>query len=93
MADGFCIEGWNFALKGGIRDFDAWENHSRSGLLRTVFVNLGREAKSVSRTNPSPVEASNERNRFDKGAGSASSFALFASFQLKEANMGRTMVP
>jgi len=25
MADGFCIEGWNFALKGGIRDFDAWK--------------------------------------------------------------------
>jgi hypothetical protein len=30
--DRFCTEGWKFALKGGIRHFDAWENRSPSGV-------------------------------------------------------------
>jgi len=51
MADGFCIEGWNFALKGGIRDFDVWKNRSRSGSLRTVFVNWeGQHRACLGRT-------------------------------------------
>jgi hypothetical protein len=51
MADGFCIEGWNFALKGGMRNFDAWKNPSRSGSLRAVFVNWeGKPRACLART-------------------------------------------
>jgi hypothetical protein len=46
MADGFCIEGWNFALKDGNQLVRVSEHGSGSRCLRIVFVHSRRHGSS-----------------------------------------------
>jgi hypothetical protein len=64
-----------------MRNFDAWENRSRSGSLRAFFVNWERKPRACLARTHHQETASTGRDRRDLGAGSASSFALFASFR------------
>jgi hypothetical protein len=93
MFDDFWGERWDFGAKHGKRPFRAWENRSTSGRLPTVFVNSSGKLRAHFVLYPHPSTRKNGRDRFDKDSGSATSFALSASFRLKEANIRRSMLP